>query len=125
VVGRPVLVMAGGAPVVVTAGAPVLDATLGGGIAHPDEGQFVSVRVTLVAGRSGPVPYSLSDFYVRDAGGAHYVAAIFGQRDPALDRGTLRPGERVSGWLAFDAPRHGVLVFAPGDAGLSVAEWRF
>jgi hypothetical protein len=110
----------------VTVAAPVVDTDDPEAIAHPKTGRFVSFLVTVVAGPSAPVEYGQSEFYVRAAGGLHEQAWVAGgARGPLLGSGTLRPGERVSGWLVFDVALHGTLVLDSRQGAGSAVEWQF
>jgi len=78
--------------------------------------------VTYVAKAS--FDYDVVSLYVRGGDGTHYDVTV-GMREPGLDSGTLNPGQRAVGWVSFDAPRHGTLVYENYSAGSILAEWRF
>lgn len=119
--GRAVTVKRFGQPIaVLTVAAPAVDR---GDQVKPDHGVFLGFDVTWSALAGQLYEYSPYEFYVRDAGGARFEAT--GRREPRLGSGTLVAGDRVRGWLSFDAPAHGALVYAPNSAGPAVAEWRF
>jgi hypothetical protein len=100
-----------------------LDATLNEGFSKPTKGQFVSFSVTEKAITNG-VDYNLFEYYVRGPDGAHYNPGTIGTKDPAFNSGTLHAGEPVKGYVSFDAPAHGTLVYSQPFSA-SVVEWKF
>jgi hypothetical protein len=105
-----------------TVSAPVLDASFYDGYSKPKLGQFVSFSLRLKSATNG-FDYNEWDWYVRGANGAHYDPAA--GKDPALTAGTAHKGELVTGYVSFDAPRHGTLVYSPNFSGESIGEWVF
>ena len=103
--------------------APVKDASFGEGYPVPKHGQMVSFYVSITSDNDG-LDYNEWDFYVREASGAHDEPEIFG-KDPSFNSGTLRTGEKVSGYITFDASVHGALVYAPAFSGASAGEWPY
>lgn len=103
-----------------TVGAPTLDYSFFDGMEKPKAGQYVSFSVHLKAATDG-FDYNQFDWYVRGANGEHYDPASM--KEPQLHSGTAHIGEQVTGYITFDAPRHGTLVYAPGSE--SVREWPF
>jgi hypothetical protein len=101
---------------------PVTDASLDQGFMKPENGQFVSFTVSFT-GKSGGFDYNPFDFYVRTSTGAH-IEHTFG-KEPGLHSGTLHPGEPVSGYITFDEPAHGTLVYQPSAFESSLAEWQY
>jgi hypothetical protein len=105
-----------------TISAPVLDASFFDGYSLPKSGQFVSFSVRVKAATNG-FDYNEWDFYVRGANGAHYDPTS--GKDPTFSAGTAHKGELVTGYITFDAPRHGTLVYAPNFSGEAIGEWVF
>ncbi len=102
---------------------PVIATSFDDGLLLPEHGAFVFFRVTYVAKAS--FDYDVINLYVRGADGSQYTVAL-GMREPGLDSGTLNPGQRAVGWVSFDAPRHGTLIYAQDyGEGHIVAEWSF
>jgi len=99
---------------------PVITTSADDGFDRAEHGVLVSFRVTYAT--TTRFDYNALDLYVRGADGSRYEATF--DREPALDAGTLSRGERATGWVTFDAPPHGTLVYAP-DEGPSVAEWTY
>ena len=104
-------------------GPPSTEATEFGGFSTPDNGQFVSFQVTFTGTGRQTFDDNPFDFYVRDAQGQHYLPGA--GHDPQLDAGTLNPSEKASGYITFDAPAHGTLVYAPNAFDTSLAEWAY
>lgn len=108
----------------VTVSRPRADKSLEGGYLTPERGVFVSFSVTITA-TSGNADYNAFEFYVRDPSGAH-EEPTYGL-EPVLSSGTLHTGEKVTGYLTYDSPGHGWLVYDPnmyGGTG-SLVEWQF
>jgi hypothetical protein len=81
---------------------------------------FVIADVTLGSTRQTPVPFTPSDFRLRDDTGAEYKALV-----PSVDEArslkarALAPGETIAGAVAFDVPsgaRQLVLSLQPSTA---------
>ena len=105
-----------------TISTPVLDASFYDGTTLPKQGQFVSFNVHIKSTTNG-FDYNEWDFYVRGANGAHYDPTS--GKDPSFSAGTAHAGELVTGYVTFDAPRHGTLVYAPNFSGEAIGEWVF
>jgi hypothetical protein len=58
---------------------------------------------------------------VRTANGSHVDPASW--KDPSLSSGTAHAWEKVTGYVTFDAPVHGTLVYAP--SGEAIGEWPY
>jgi Domain of unknown function (DUF4352) len=74
------------------------------GLAPPTSGSYLRVEVELIC-ETGSVDYDPYNFQVFDQTGRLFEIAIEGAEDAMLESGTLRPGERVRGTIAFDMPR--------------------
>lgn len=73
--------------------------------AQPSVGfAFLLLEVELMC-REGEVDYSPYAFQAFDESGGLYDVAVSDSVAPGLGTGTLRPGESVRGFLAFDIPR--------------------
>src|SRR4030095_15084024 len=70
----------------------------------PTSGSYLRVEVELTC-TGGSLDYDPYNFQVFDQTGKLFETAIEGAGDSMLDTGTLRPGERVRGTIAFDMPR--------------------
>ncbi len=103
-----------------TIASPVHDASFFDGMEQPKAGQFVSFSVALVAATDG-VDYNEWNWYVRTGNGSHVDPASW--KDPSLGSGTAHAGEKVTGYVTFDAPVHGTLVYAP--SGEAIGEWPY
>ena len=74
------------------------------GQAPPTSGSYLRVEVELIC-VSGSIDYDPYNFQVFDQNGRLFETAIEGAGYSMLQSGTLRPGDRVSGTIAFDMPR--------------------
>lgn len=64
------------------------------------------------------------EFYISDSAGARYNSTL-PVKEPELTSGTARPGRPASGWVTFDAPRHGAIVFHNALDDTPIAEWKY
>jgi hypothetical protein len=106
----------------VTVDAPSLAASFLDGFETPKSGQFVYFDVHFHSQING-FDTNEWDFYVRDTAGNHYDPSSW--KDPSFSATTLNTDEKVSGYITFDAPAHGTLVYAPNYGQGSVAEWSY
>jgi len=77
---------------------------VGYGQVPPSSGSYLRIDVELIC-VSGSVDYDLYNFQVFDQTGRLFETVIEGAGDSMLETGTLRPGERIRGTIAFDMPR--------------------
>ena len=85
----------------------------------PTSGSYLRVEVELICD-SGAVDYDPYNFQVFDQTGQLFETAIEGAGDSMLDTGTLRPGERVRGTVAFDLPRSETTLLMSDDSNQTV-----
>jgi hypothetical protein len=101
---------------------PVFAASFDHGQLLPSHGAFVSFRVTFAAKLI--FDYDVAALYVQLPDGTpSYVTS--GMREPEVDQGQLDPGQRITGWVTFDAPRHGTLAYYDDTAGFVQAKWSY
>jgi hypothetical protein len=101
---------------------PVITASFDHGQLLPSHGAFVSFRVTFAAKLI--FDYDVAALYVQGPDGTGYDVTS-GMREPEVDQGQLDPGQRITGWVTFDAPRHGTLVYYDDTAGIVQAKWSY
>jgi hypothetical protein len=91
-----------------------------GGLTASAGRTFVIAEVILSSTRRTPVPFTPSDFRLRDDTSAEYKALVpSGDESRSLKARTLAPGETIAGAVAFDVPagaRALVLSFQPSTA---------
>jgi FlaG/FlaF family flagellin (archaellin) len=85
----------------------------------PTSGSYLRVEVELTC-TGGSVDYDPYNFQVFDQTGRLFETAIEGAGDSMLDTGTLRPGERVRGTIAFDMPHSEATLLMSDDANQTV-----
>jgi hypothetical protein len=85
----------------------------------PTSGSYLRVEVELTC-TGGSVDYDPYNFQVFDQTGRLFETAIEGAGDSMLDTGTLRPGERVRGTIAFDMPHGEATLLMSDDANQTV-----
>jgi Domain of unknown function (DUF4352) len=85
----------------------------------PTSGSYLRVEVELICD-SGAVDYDPYNFQVFDQTGQLFETAIEGAGDSMLDTGTLHPGERVRGTVAFDLPRSEATLLMSDDSNQTV-----
>jgi Domain of unknown function (DUF4352) len=85
----------------------------------PASGSYLRVEVELICD-SGAVDYDPYNFQVFDQTGQLFETAIEGAGDSMLDTGTLHPGERVRGTVAFDLPRSEATLLMSDDSNQTV-----
>jgi hypothetical protein len=89
----------------------------------PAGGKYLSFRVTVRAQRDGMV-YNPLYFSVIGPDGTRYAPVVGGGREPRLDPGVLPARSQVSGFVTFEAPVRGTLVYAPGPSA-PTARWSY
>lgn len=85
----------------------------------PTSGNYLRVEVELTC-TAGSVDYDPYNFQVFDQTGRLFETAIEGAGDSMLEAGTLRPGERVRGTIAFDMPHSEATLLMSDDANQTV-----
>ncbi len=104
---------------------PRSDKSFDDGYTTPSPGNvFVSLKIKVTA-TAGNVDYNEFDWYVRNPDGGHLDGTM--GLEPWFSSGTLHTGETVTGYLTYDSPGHGALVYDPNTFGGtgSLAEWKF
>jgi Domain of unknown function (DUF4352) len=89
------------------------------GQAPPTSGSYLRVEVELICD-SGSVDYDPYNFQVFDETGRLFETAIEGAGDPMLETGTLHPGERIRGTIAFDMPHSEATLLMSDDTNQTV-----
>jgi hypothetical protein len=89
------------------------------GVQPPLSGSYLEVQVELIC-LTGRIDYDPYDFQAFDAVGRLFDVAGAGSAGPLLDAGSLRPAQRVQGYLAFDMPRGDVTLLMSDDSAASV-----
>ena len=92
---------------------------LASGQVPPTSGRYLQVEVELTCTR-GAVDYDPYNFQVFDQTGRLFETAIEGAGDSMLETGTLRPGERVRGTIAFDMPHSEATLLMSDDSNQTV-----
>ena len=85
----------------------------------PASGSYLRVEVELTC-TAGSVDFDPYNFQVFDQSGKLYETAIEGAGDSMLETGTLRPGDRVRGTIAFDMPHSEATLLMSDDANQTV-----
>jgi FlaG/FlaF family flagellin (archaellin) len=85
----------------------------------PTSGSYLQVEVELTC-TAGSVNYDPYNFQVFDQTGRLFETAIEGAGDAMLEAGTLRPGGRVRGTIAFDMPHSEATLLMSDDANQTV-----
>ena len=97
------------------------------GTVTPSNGAFVSfsVTVTAAATRNGSTPFYANpfDFSIRTPDGKRLTNTVVTEHR-WLPPGDLAPNQTATGWVDFDAPPHGTLVYNPTIGPGSGAEWK-
>jgi Domain of unknown function (DUF4352) len=89
------------------------------GLAPPTSGSYLRVEVELLCD-TGSVDYDPYNFQVFDQTGRLFETAIEGAGDSMLETGTLHPGERVRGTIAFDMPHSEATLLMSDDSNQTV-----
>jgi len=92
---------------------------LASGQVPPTSGSYLRVEVELTCTR-GAVDYDPYNFQVFDQTGRLFESAIEGAGDSMLETGTLSPGERVRGTIAFDMPHSEATLLMSDDSNQTV-----
>ena len=92
---------------------------LASGQVPPTSGSYLRVEVELTCTR-GVVDYDPYNFQVFDQTGRLFETAIEGAGDSMLETGTLHPGERVRGTIAFDMPNSEATLLMSDDSNQTV-----
>jgi Domain of unknown function (DUF4352) len=85
----------------------------------PISGSYLRVEVELTC-TAGSVDYDPYNFQVFDQTGRLFETAIEGAGDSMLETGTLQPGERVRGTIAFDMPHSEATLLMSDDSNQTV-----
>ena len=85
----------------------------------PASGRYLRVEVELTC-TTGAVDYDPYNFQVFDQTGRLFETAIEGAGDSMLETGTLHPGERVRGTIAFDMPQSEATLLMSDDSNQTV-----
>jgi hypothetical protein len=85
----------------------------------PTSGSYLRVEVELIC-TAGSVDYDPYNFQVFDQAGRLFETAIEGAGDAMLETGTLRPGQRVRGTIAFDMPHSEATLLMSDDTNQTV-----
>jgi hypothetical protein len=85
----------------------------------PTSGSYLRVEVELTC-TAGSVDYDPYNFQVFDQTGKLFETAIEGAGAAMLDTGTLHPGERISGTIAFDMPQSEATLLMSDDSNQTV-----
>lgn len=89
------------------------------GLAPPTSGSYLRVEVELICD-TGSVDYDPYNFQVFDETGRLFETAIEGAGDSMLETGTLQPGERIRGTIAFDMPHSEATLLMSDDTNQTV-----
>jgi FlaG/FlaF family flagellin (archaellin) len=92
---------------------------LSSGQVPPTSGSYLRVEVELTC-TAGSVDYDPYNFQVFDQTGRLFETAIEGAGDSMLETGTLQPGERVRGTIAFDMPHSEATLLMSDDSNQTV-----
>jgi hypothetical protein len=84
------------------------------GAIEPRHGEYLQLKLEITA-TDGMVSYGPEYFQSFDEIGDLYQTTEAGARQPALSSGVLRPGDTVTGWIAFDLP-HGPVTLLMSNA---------
>jgi FlaG/FlaF family flagellin (archaellin) len=92
---------------------------LSSGPVPPTSGSYLRVEVELTC-TAGAVDYDPYNFQVFDQTGRLFETATEGAGDAMLESGTLYPGERVRGTVAFDMPHSEATLLMSDDSNQTV-----
>jgi FlaG/FlaF family flagellin (archaellin) len=92
---------------------------LSSGQVPPTSGSYLRVEVELTC-TAGAVDYDPYNFQVFDETGQLFETAIEGAGDAMLESGTLYPGDRVRGTIAFDMPHSEATLLMSDDSNQTV-----
>ncbi len=92
---------------------------LSSGQVPPTSGSYLRVEVELTC-TAGAVDYDPYNFQVFDQTGRLFETAIEGAGDAMLESGTLYPGERVRGTIAFDMPHSEATLLMSDDSNQTI-----
>ena len=92
---------------------------VGYGQVPPSSGSYLRIDVELIC-VSGSVDYDPYNFQVFDETGRLFETAIEGAGDSMLETGTLHPGERIRGTIAFDMPHSEATLLMSDDTNQTV-----
>jgi FlaG/FlaF family flagellin (archaellin) len=92
---------------------------LSSGQVPPTSGSYLSIEVELVC-TAGAVDYDPFNFQVFDQTGRLFETALEGAGTAMLESGTLYPGERVRGTIAFDMPHSEATLLMSDDSNQTV-----
>ena len=85
----------------------------------PASGSYLRVEVELTC-TTGAVDFDPYNFQAFDQTGRLFETAIEGAADSMLETGTLHPGERVRGTIAFDMPQSEATLLMSDDSNQTV-----
>jgi hypothetical protein len=85
----------------------------------PSSGNYLRIEVELSC-TAGAVDYDPYNFQVFDQTGRLFETAIEGAGDSMLETGTLHPGQRVRGTIAFDMPHSEATLLMSDDSNQTV-----
>jgi hypothetical protein len=92
---------------------------LSSGQVPPSSGSYLRVEVELTC-LAGAVDFDPYNFQVFDQTGRLFETAIDGAGDAMLESGTLYPGDRVRGTIAFDMPHSEATLLMSDDSNQTV-----
>jgi len=92
---------------------------LSSGQLPPTSGSYLRIEVELPS-PAGAVDYDPYNFQVFDQTGRLFETAIDGAGDAILESGTLYPGDRVRGTIAFDMPHSEATLLMSDDSNHTV-----
>ena len=92
---------------------------LSSGQVPPSSGSYLRVEVELTC-IAGAVDFDPHNFQVFDQTGRLFETAIDGAGDAILESGTLYPGDRVRGTIAFDMPHSEATLLMSDDSNHTV-----
>ncbi|MBM7797832.1 hypothetical protein JOE57_000753 [Microlunatus panaciterrae] len=90
-----------------------------GGAEPPISGSYLRIEIEL-SSTDGEISYDSAFFQAFDARGQLFDSTHLGAKDPLLDIGVLRPGQRVRGFISFDMPRGDVTLLMSNESYESV-----
>jgi hypothetical protein len=92
---------------------------LSNGQVPPSSGSYLRVEVELTC-ITGAVDFDPYNFQIFDQTGRLFETAIDGAGDAMLESGTLYPGDRVRGTIAFDMPHSEATLLMSDDSNQTV-----
>jgi hypothetical protein len=92
---------------------------LSSGQVPPTSGSYLRIEVELTC-TAGAVDYDPFNFQVFDQTGRLFETALEGAGTAMLETGTLYPGERVRGTIAFDMPQSEATLLMSDDSNHTV-----